>query len=1465
MRVPNPLAPIGALASRFGVPGRRHRQVWVGPERAHIEVKGVERPELEDLSRHVEKALEELESVHWARVNAVVGDVVVAFDPDATDVDQLVDVVEAVEELHGMQGEPLSRDRAEHPGDVGPLRRNAVALGADVVGLGVSLFGRVVVWTPPVPVELSSVVALLEHQPRVRHFLEARFGPAATDFGLGIANAMAQAVTGGPLGLAVSLGHRASVAAELEGHRAAWERREPELAGRQGSTSVAAVTTENRPTPFPAGPVERFADGIALGSIGASGLGLALTRSPRRAANVLAAGIPRASNMGREVFAAQVGRALAGHDVLVMDRRALRRLDRLDTIVFDASAITTGRMTLTGLEVFGDVDVEGIRSRVVELLGARVPREHVHDGWWLTPLDVPEPDVPEPDAPEPDAPEPDRTGPGGQNRSVFGVVHDGAVVGLATTVPELDPLTAVVTATARDAGLLVVVADLQGALAQHVEADRVVATGSDLAPAVRALQEEGRAVLLVADGSVPEAMQAADCAVGVGDRAAPAWGAHLLAARGLEDAWRVIGATAAARRVSARSARLAALGSGVGGLWALLGPTSGAGRRAALPVQAAAVVAEIDAVASAMSLERRRAPSAPEAPPWHTMEPEEVLDALRSSPAGLSDSEAVRRRPPAPEVRSRPARLVRAVAGEMVNPLTPILGIGAGMAAAVGSVSDAALVGGAMVVNAMISGAQRVRTELSIEQLYKLSETLVTARRGAVPVEVRATDLVRGDLVDLVAGDVVPADCRILEASGCEVDESVLTGESLPVTKHAAPTPGAPLAERSCMLYEGTSIVAGSALGVVVAAGEDTEARRVLVGAPEPPPSGVEARLATLTKVTVPVTLAGGAAITGLSLLRGTSSRDAVGTGVSLMVSAVPEGLPLLATVAQLSAAQRLSARNALVRNPRAIEALGRVDILCFDKTGTLTAGRIAVQRVSDGRRDERLDGLAPQHRAVLAAALRASPAPEGDDDTLPHATDQAVVEAARRAGVPLEEGLGDWRRLGELAFEPSRGFHAVVGTGPAGGIVTVKGAPESILPRCERWRLPEREIELTPRLRAELDDEVERLAAKGLRVLAVAERRSTTRAAMDEERVSGMVLLGFLGLADHVRPTAAAAIEALQRAGVDVVMITGDHPSTATAIAEELAMLDGRRVVTGAELDAVGDDALGAWVRDVSVFARVTPAHKVRIVRALQSSGRVVAMTGDGANDAAAIRLAHTGIALGRRGSPSARDAADVVVTDDRIETIIDAIVEGRAMWASVRDALAILLGGNLGEIGFTVGAAALSGSSPLAARQLLLVNLLTDMLPATAIALRPPTHRSPEALLHEGPEASLGSSLVRQIALRAVTTAGGAGGAWLLGRMTGTRRRASTIALAALVGTQLAQTAVAGGTSPVVLLSTVASGAAMFAIIQTPVVSQFFGCTPLGPVGWGIAGGASAAATGASVAVPWLARRMLGTGTTA
>jgi cation-transporting ATPase I len=1430
--------------------GRRRRRVWAGRGKAHIEVRGVHRAGMEALARDVERALHAAEGVHWAQVNAVTGRVVVAFDPDGPSVDDLVGIVEGVEEAHDVEDERFPRERPEHPGDVEPLRRQAVAIGADVVALGGSLFGQFL-RAAPFPVELGSLVSLVENEPRVRGLLEHHFGAALTDLGLGVTSAFTQALSQGPLTLVTDITHRANQLGELQAHRRAWERREADLCDAPADEPLRAARIPPRARPLRSGPVESYADAAAAASIAGVGATLAVTRSPRLAGAVVTASVPKAARHGREAFAARLGRELAARDVVVLDRTALRRLDRIDAVVLDAAVLRSGRMLVHRVRVLEGYDATRATDQARALLDPGDPGRLVRRGRWAVgPLEAIAPEDPH----VPGARAAHRAG-----RLAVGIARSGRLAGVIDLEPEIDPLAQPLADAVRRLGLRLVLAGKGSGLAEQLRADEVVAGGTLLARSVRSLQAEGLGVLLVSGGPTHGALSAADVGIGVhGHGPHPPWGAAVVTSQSLAHALLVVESLGAARAVSRWGVGLSAAGFVTGATWSMLGLPASASRRAAVPVNVASLAAQVAGTAAAASVGRRPALTPMAEMAWHAMSHEAVLRALGTSRRGLPVAEAARRHAAlAPRAPARPS-VGRAVVAELANPLTPVMLVGAGMAAAVGSVTDAALVAGATAVNALIGGAQRVRADRSIARLLQATTTHVDVRRGGRVVAKERSELVLGDVLELKAGDVVPADCRLIETAGCEIDESALTGESLPVVKQSLAVEGRSLADRTCMAYEGSVVVTGSAIGVVVAVGDQTEVGRSLAGAPEPPPSGVEARLSSLMKVTVPASVASGAGVVGLSLLRGRSPRVAVISGVSLTVAAVPEGLPLLATVAQLAAARRLAHRGVLVRNPRTIEALGRVDVLCFDKTGTLTAGRIVLHSVSDGAEVQKVGALTPRCGYVLAAALRASPFSDGEAD-LPHATDQAVVEGAQAAGVQAHDGgLGSWTLLGELAFEPSRGYHAVVGDSDAGPRVSVKGAPETVLPRCTTWRAPDGPVPLDRHVRAYLDAMVERLASQGLRVLAVAERPASSSAALGDERIAGMELLGFLGLADGVRPTAAAAVASLRAAGVSVVMITGDHPSTAASIAEELDILNGAAVVTGAEIDAWDDAALEAAVDGATVFARVTPEHKMRIVRAYQRMGRAVAMTGDGANDAPAIRLADTGIALGGHGSPAAREAADLVVLDDRIETITDAIVEGRAMWASVRDALAILVGGNLGEVGFVLASTAISGGSPLGARQILLVNLLTDMLPAMTIALRPPPGRTSEELLHEGPEASLGGALARQIALRAATTAAGATGAWLMARPTGSSRRAGTVALVALVGTQLGQTAVVGGASPLVLASTAVSAGVLVAIVQTPVVSQFFGCTPMGPVGWGIALGNVTAATAASVALPWALRRI-------
>ncbi|MDQ4102596.1 MAG: cation-translocating P-type ATPase, partial [Actinomycetota bacterium] len=806
--------------------------------------------------------------------------------------------------------------------------------------------------------------------------------------------------------------------------------------------------------------------------------------------------------------------------------------------------------------------------------------------------------------------------------------------------------------------------------------------------------------------------------------------------------------------------------------------------------------------------------------------------------------ESARRRAEQPATAAeQEVGLVRASVDELANPLTPALAGGAGLSASVGSIADALMIAGVLGLNALIGGMQRLGANRALRALSTAHAGQIRLRRDGVERTASAGELVPGDVIELVAGDAVPADCRLLDAIALEVDEASLTGESTLATKAVQATAATSLGDRQSMLYQGSMVAAGQATGVVVATGDRTEIGRTARLAGEaPPPSGVQVRLTALTRQTLPASIGAGLGLLGIDLMRGSPVNQALGRAVSLAVASVPEELPFVATVAELAAARRLSQRGALARNPSTIEALGRVNVLCFDKTGTLTKGRIRLREVSDGQHSAELDQLDEHLRQVIAVAVRASPWQDGE---VPHQTDRAVLRGARKVGVTPDEGLDEVHLLDQLVFEPSRGYHAVLWRCRSRHRLSVKGAPEVVLPRCNRWRRADGTRQLDAAQHRRVEQEVERLARRGYRVLAVAERTASERPDLDESRLHDLEFCGLVALADPVRPTAAESVGTLRRAGVDVTMLTGDHPSTAEAIAAELGLLNGGRVVTGTQLDGMDDGQLAAALPDISVFARVDPAQKARIVRRLRHAGRVVAVTGDGANDAPAIRLADVGIALGKRATQAARDAADVVITDNRIETITDAIIEGRGMWSSVRDALSILLGGNLGEIAFTVGAGLLSGRDTLNTRQLLLVNLLTDVLPAMAVAVRPPPDITAEQLLAEGPEASLGSALTRDMYLRAATTGGAAAAAWLFAMPVSFPGQANTTALVALVGAQLGQTMAVRGRTPLVVGAVVGSAALLAAIVQVPGVSQFFGCRPLLPHQWGIALAAAGVAT--------------------
>ncbi|MDQ2636238.1 MAG: cation-translocating P-type ATPase, partial [Actinomycetota bacterium] len=773
------------------------------------------------------------------------------------------------------------------------------------------------------------------------------------------------------------------------------------------------------------------------------------------------------------------------------------------------------------------------------------------------------------------------------------------------------------------------------------------------------------------------------------------------------------------------------------------------------------------------------------------------------------------------------------------DPLTPILVTGAMASALLGSAFDAALVGGVLLGNAALSAEQQLHAERTLRRL--LAVQVPPARRRVGPaddrreVQVQAANLRPGDIIEVRSGEVVPADARLIEADGVEVDESSLTGESLPVAKDTEATPGAPLAERACMLYAGSTLVAGTAVGIVTAVGSRSEMRRAMSMAPSKSRDiGLQPQLRRITSRALPWTLGGGAVVALLSMFRRTPLRDSVASAVGVIVAAVPEGLPLVATLAQLSAARKLSGESVLIRNPQAVEALARIRVVCFDKTGTLSHNRLQVKVL---RAVEGFDESDVLRTAAATVVVKNGQRPD-------HATDEAVLRAAEEDGFPTAD-----EPAAVLPFQSDRPFAASL----TANRLQIKGAPEKITAALGQQN---------GQLAALLDE----LTADGLRVLAVAECElsdADARAAANDpvrfEQLCKCNLrpVGALGLADTLRPAAGNLLKELGNRGIGVRLITGDHPVTASVAAGDLGLdVDPDEVVTGDEWEDMSADERAEAVSEHMVFARMSPEHKIDVVQALERIDLVTAMVGDGANDAAAIRAASVGIGVAAEGSDPARTAADVMLLDGRIEALIDAIDEGNQLWRRVQSAVSVLLGGNAGEVCFALISALLTGRSVLNARQMLLVNMLTDALPAAALAVSPQSDRG---------QADRDEAVMwRAIAIRGAATTGGATAAWLMARMTGRQRRAATAAMIGLVSTQILQTLI-DSHGPLVVATNVGTFAAMIGIISTPGLSQLFGCTPVGPFAWGQAISAALGATMISAAAPnvlarvWAARSVV------
>ncbi len=636
------------------------------------------------------------------------------------------------------------------------------------------------------------------------------------------------------------------------------------------------------------------------------------------------------------------------------------------------------------------------------------------------------------------------------------------------------------------------------------------------------------------------------------------------------------------------------------------------------------------------------------------------------------------------------------------------------------------LILGIVLANALIGTVQEAKAERALEALDKMTQGKTTVIRGGRRDTVLNEELVPGDLVVLRTGDIVPADIRLIESVRLSAEESALTGESVPTEKDAAalcPEDTQP-AEQKCMVFSGTGIAEGHSTGIVTATGMETQMGKIaqMLGQEEAPETPLKQRLHRTGKRVGLVVVGICAVVFLIGLLERKPPLEMFMIAISLAVAAIPEGLPAVVTIVLALGVRRMAAKKAIIRNLQAVETLGSCEVICSDKTGTLTQNRMTVTRVCTA------NGMAEEEekKAMLCTAALCTTVEVQNTKLIGAPTETAIAAAAE----DIETLLKTREKLFEIPFSSARKRMTVVLKTENGCRVITKGAPDLLLSRCTSALVNGKAVSMTPVIKSRILEQNTEMAADALRVLAVAEKNTESVPQNEDAAENGLCFLGLIGLEDPPRPEAANAVRECLTAGIRPVMITGDQPVTATAIASRLG-IDTGKVITGAELDRIDDIQLLDTVKTCSVFARVSPAHKLRIVKAFRKLGKITAMTGDGVNDAPALKAADIGCAMGKNGTEVAKGAADMVLTDDNFASIVSAVREGRTVYRNIQKTVHFLMSCNIGEILLVLSAFLLRAPTPLLPTQLLWVNLVTDALPALALGSDP----APEDIMKTKP----------------------------------------------------------------------------------------------------------------------------------
>lgn len=853
---------------------------------------------------------------------------------------------------------------------------------------------------------------------------------------------------------------------------------------------------------------------------------------------------------------------------------------------------------------------------------------------------------------------------------------------------------------------------------------------------------------------------------------------------------------------------------------------------------------------------------------WYTKPIRQIMEELDTGPGGLSREQArAQLRQWGANELEKPGKesLFARILEQMKDPMILVL-LGAAVLSLLASGGkdwlDAVIILLIVVVNSVISISQEDNAQRALEELQKMSSPKARVLRDGVEERVDASEVVPGDVILLEAGDRVPADARLLECVGLQADESAMTGESVPVVKALSDSlpEDTALGDRVNMVIAATLITAGRGRGVVVATGMDTEMGRIagLLMDAEQARTPLQKKMGEISKTLSFVCLCVCAVMFGVGLLQGKGMLDMFLTAVSLAVAAIPEGLPAIVSIVLAMGVGRMAKRGAVVKKLPAVETLGCAGVICSDKTGTLTQNRMTVVELWTPGGDRDL---------ALTIGTLCSDARLEHGDAGPRAvgdpTEGALVLAAAKAGIYKDKLEREQPRVGEVPFDSARKLMSTVHSKPEGGYrIMVKGAPDVLLERCTAlWTTGKRPLNQSQK--GQIAAVNEQMARKALRVLAVAFRdvdslpgELTTRTLEQE-----LTFAGLAGMMDPPRQEVKQAVARCARAGIRPVMITGDHRATAVAVARQLDIYrEGDLALTGADLDFMPQELLEADIEKFSVFARVTPEHKLRIVRAWQKRGKVTAMTGDGVNDAPALKAADIGCAMGRSGTDVAKGAAHMILTDDNFATIVRAVEEGRGIYANIRKAIHYLLSCNVGEIITIFVATVLGfGQMPLVPVQLLWLNLVTDSLPALALGVEPVEEGVMDRPPREAGESLFSRAFAFRLAWQGLMVGGLTLAAYFLGRavipVAGLAdQTANTMAFATLTLSQLFHAydvrseekslfSIGVLSNPAMNRAFLAGAAMQLGVLLLPPLQEIFSVIPLGPVQWLAVAGLAAA----------------------